>query len=198
MKTLITLTMLLLLESCGQGGIPKAARRLIGADYEGHVEILHERIDNLEAQINQDLLNLISQLQSSNDSNDLKHNSLQQQINNLTIELAELEGNTITEIIDPCGKQAAFDEVILKTGDGRFLAYFESGSRRFLAELFNGTYITTDETGCTFKILDGLLAMGNAPFCWIDDMATQKQCYYYSLSSCMETVEDLGGMCVAN
>lgn len=101
---------------------------------------------SLQAQID-NLLGRIEVLESAD---------YQTQINNLVVNLAnlsnEVEGS-ITRIWDPCGDHAGnFDEVILQTNDGTFMAYFESGSKRFLSVLGNGTYQTTDNQACVFNI----------------------------------------------
>lgn len=57
----------------------------------------------------------------------------------------------ITEVIDPCGKQTTYDEVILRMANGQLVAYFASHGG-FLAILGPGNYITTDGTGCLFKV----------------------------------------------
>lgn len=57
----------------------------------------------------------------------------------------------ITEVIDPCGKQSSFDEVILRMANGQLVAYFASHGG-FLAILGPGNYVTTDGTNCKFKI----------------------------------------------
>ena len=71
--------------------------------------------------------------------------------------LAELESDeSISRIIDPCGNdQGNFDEVILQTKSGKFLAYFEDGGKRFLSELSDGNYRTTDRQRCYFSISQG-------------------------------------------
>lgn len=60
----------------------------------------------------------------------------------------------ITDIIDPCGDDPNhFDEIIIKLYDGSYLAYFESGGKRFLTTLDAGkSYQTTDYQKCNFKI----------------------------------------------
>jgi hypothetical protein len=84
-------------------------------------------------------------------------NVLQGSINSLLTRVATLEGySSITAIIDPCGdKPGHFDEVILATSNGELLAYFESGSKRFLTLLSNGNYRTTDKQRCYFTVSNG-------------------------------------------
>lgn len=68
----------------------------------------------------------------------------------------ELEENVYVEaIIDPCGDtENVVDEVILSLSDGSYVVYFESSNKRYLAELENGDYRTTDGTNCNFTIND--------------------------------------------
>ena len=63
----------------------------------------------------------------------------------------------ITSVIDPCGLQhpQGFDEVILKLGNGQYLASFSdnaNGKNTRFGILPNGNYTTTDETGCHFSL----------------------------------------------
>jgi hypothetical protein len=55
-------------------------------------------------------------------------------------------------VYDPCGDSPDFDEILLKLADGTVLAYFESGSNRFLTTLRPGTYRTTDGSNCVFTL----------------------------------------------
>lgn len=59
---------------------------------------------------------------------------------------------SVVEVIDPCGKQAAFDEVLLKLANGQIMAHFASGAQQFLALIGPGSYSTTDGTHCYFTI----------------------------------------------
>lgn len=70
---------------------------------------------------------------------------------------APLPDSAISEIIDPCGDGAGFDEVILKLVNGKFMAYFQQGRYRFLGLLTDGTYRTTDAQRCVFTIANGEL-----------------------------------------
>lgn len=59
---------------------------------------------------------------------------------------------TVKEIIDPCGKQAAYDEVLVRMQNNNLLVHFASGSKQFLTTIGPGTYITTDGTSCLFTV----------------------------------------------
>lgn len=64
--------------------------------------------------------------------------------------------SALVEVIDPCGAETAFDEVILVyevNGELLYIAYFESGSKRYLTQLDTGVnYETTDGTQCRFTL----------------------------------------------
>lgn len=81
-------------------------------------------------------------------------NNQQVIINNHQAELVQLSmQDSITEFYDPCGDSAGFDEVLLKTKSGKFIAYFESGSQRYLTVLQKNTsYRTTDNSRCYFTL----------------------------------------------
>jgi hypothetical protein len=65
--------------------------------------------------------------------------------------------NAVLEIIDPCGNnEGHFDEVILRLSTGDLLAYFESGSKRFLSIIDPGNYRTTDAQRCYFTVTEDL------------------------------------------
>jgi len=66
--------------------------------------------------------------------------------------------DAIVEFIDPCGDNPGhFDEVVLKLSTGELLAYFESGSHRFLSLIRNGNYRTTDVQNCAFSVNNGVV-----------------------------------------
>ncbi len=85
-------------------------------------------------------------------ANSVEIAQLQSSANLALAQLATLQQNVhVTAIIDPCGDGPGFDEVILKTSAG-YMAYFESGSNRFLALIPAGSYRTTDASACPFTI----------------------------------------------
>ena len=59
---------------------------------------------------------------------------------------------SVTEVIDPCGPQAAFDEVLLKLANGQIMAHFASGANQFLSLIGPGSYVTTDNSACHFQV----------------------------------------------
>ena len=69
------------------------------------------------------------------------------------IDLNSMAQHQIQEIIDPCGDDPNnFDEVLMKFNNGSILAYFQSGSKRFLTLLTPGNYKTTDAQKCKFNV----------------------------------------------
>jgi len=79
-------------------------------------------------------------------------------VNNHQIELANLASeDPIVEYTYPCGKRTGyFDEVLLHTKSGKYIAYFENGNKRFLTVLNdNVSYMLTDGSNCTFTLQNG-------------------------------------------
>ncbi len=58
----------------------------------------------------------------------------------------------ITSVIDPCGDQAGFDEVLLKLANGTILAHYSDGAKQFLVTIGTGNYVTTDGNACYFSV----------------------------------------------
>jgi hypothetical protein len=57
------------------------------------------------------------------------------------------------EIVDPCGDTPnKFDEILFRLSNGVLVAYFESGSNRYLSVIPPGTYKTTDGNNCIFTV----------------------------------------------
>lgn len=76
-------------------------------------------------------------------------------VNNMQIELSNLaiSGDPIVEYYDPCNNGPGFDEVLMRTRSGKYIAYFESGSNRHLTILeANTSYRTTDQQKCFFTL----------------------------------------------
>jgi len=59
---------------------------------------------------------------------------------------------TVTEMVDPCGDESQFDEILLRLANNQLVAHFSSGALEFLTIIGPGNYTTTDGTGCTFTI----------------------------------------------
>jgi len=133
------------------------------------IDALKLRLTALEVSVDSNLVLLQTLTQQLEDTDEDLQDQIDQLRNDINIAqsnynaslismsntIATLEGslnNSISQIINPCGDAAGFDEVILKTRGGEFLAYFESGSKRFLTKLSNGSYTTTDGTSCTFHV----------------------------------------------
>lgn len=88
---------------------------------------------------------------------DRDQDQLEQEIRNLQSKITVLEqSQNLVETIDPCGDHPRhFDEVILRLESGKLIAYFESGGKRFLTELVDGHYRTTDRQRCRFEVRNG-------------------------------------------
>lgn len=80
----------------------------------------------------------------------------QNEINSLQEQLTELATNeNVVQLIDPCGdNEGRYDEIIMRTSQNRLIAFFQSGSQRYLTVLEPGHYITTDSQMCHFTVLD--------------------------------------------
>lgn len=74
---------------------------------------------------------------------------LQSSVSNLTATVS----HSVIGMYDPCGVNGGFNEVLLKTADGQWIGYFETGGYRFLSVLTRGqSYRTTDTQQCYFSI----------------------------------------------
>lgn len=115
------------------------------ADVDAAIFNVQNQIDNLVLSI--------GALQSSVVSVQNTAASIQVQVNQNTADIAAIQGYpSIVEFIDPCGDGPGFDEVLLKTATGQYVAYFESGGNRFLSLLSAGSYATTDASACHFTV----------------------------------------------
>lgn len=59
---------------------------------------------------------------------------------------------TVTEIINPCGTNGAFDEVILRLANRQLIAHYSGGGKEFLTIIGPGSYTTTDSAPCSFTV----------------------------------------------
>jgi len=60
----------------------------------------------------------------------------------------------IIEIIDPCGKESSYDEVLFRLSDDLIYAVYSDKEKVHLVELIPGTYTTTDSTNCKFTVTE--------------------------------------------
>jgi hypothetical protein len=58
----------------------------------------------------------------------------------------------VVEVLNPCGLNGSFDEVLLRLANGQLLAHFSSGQKQFLALIGPGSYVTTDSYACQFLV----------------------------------------------
>jgi hypothetical protein len=103
----------------------------------------------IQANINQDEIN---------NNQDVEINNQQVLINQLLVDMVEVKTRiTVAEIIDPCNNNVGYDEVLIRLSDNSLIAYFESGSNRFLTKLTPGSYRTTDTPPyCYFTVNSNL------------------------------------------
>lgn len=98
----------------------------------------------------------IEQLKAQIETLQDKVNYQQVVLTDLEIQIANLASDdTIVEYVDPCDNGPGFDEVLLRTKSGKYIAYFEEtgSSKRFLTILQrNITYRTSDTQKCYFTI----------------------------------------------
>lgn len=88
--------------------------------------------------------------------------TLQDNVNDNNALLVELQTDeSIDEFVDPCGDSPGFDEVLVRTRTGKLIAFFESGSQRFLSVLTPGSYVTTDASSCHFVVSASLMVIDN-------------------------------------
>lgn len=108
------------------------------------------------------ILALIASLQTSNALTDSEIADLQVTVQNLTVQIAVLEGySNIATIIDPCGDAAGkVDEIILQLSNGQLLASFSdnsNGKNTRFSLLGDGSYATTDGSSCNFTVVNGVV-----------------------------------------
>ena len=59
----------------------------------------------------------------------------------------------VIEVIDPCGPETRFDEVLLRFASGDILAHYSNGRKKeHLVRVPAGNYQTTDGTNCRFAV----------------------------------------------
>lgn len=59
---------------------------------------------------------------------------------------------TVDHVVDPCGPQVTYDEVLLVMSNSQVLAHFSNGSNQFLTLIPPGNYVTTDGSNCYFTV----------------------------------------------
>lgn len=59
---------------------------------------------------------------------------------------------TVTEMLDPCGDESGYDEILLRLANGALIAHYASGSQQFLTSIGPGNYVTTDGHSCYFTV----------------------------------------------
>ena len=171
MKYLLSIALIASFSACGIaedigrqcGGSFEHFCSLIFGSNSANIKELDSRLTELE-NAHENAVVLINNLSQSSSSNEALLNTLQTQANSMQVQITQLEGyENIVELVDPCGPHAGYDEVLLKTSNGKFIAYFEVGQgqgnqKRFLSVLEeNVLYATTDTQACTFRIINSEL-----------------------------------------
>lgn len=115
-----------------------------------------EQLGNTDVSNKTYLESLITSLQNTVISNSIQLVNISTSLNTLQGDLVALDtalSKTIVATIDPCNDYPGhFDEVLLKTKDGKFISYFEEGGKRFLSILIPGNFTTTDRQACNFSL----------------------------------------------
>lgn len=179
MKFLISGLILVLLTSCGAGqslcgsDINMACNFLFGekpVDYDDRLDDIDNKIKEIEADLGQlferDTFleteiqytqDVVQSNRSAIQNNEVLIDVIEAVLIDLEDELdaqgfriTELESDRkIKEVIRPCPNAK---EVLLKLDDGVLLGYFENGGNRYLSQISNGSYITSDGTNCHFRV----------------------------------------------
>lgn len=168
MRSHLIIALLLLTASCGKKTVNKYIENPYNdSDISDRVSQLEEQIqwfsNNLaqNATKTQELADRLELLDESNMENAEEISTIKtdlyftQGTAILALErIAELETQEkVVEFIDPCGPTNGYDEVILRMNSGKLLAYFESGTQRYLTVLKkNQSYRTTDAQSCNFSV----------------------------------------------
>lgn len=167
-NTILTLSVcVLVLSGCGvaenisegcSGDLDPVCDMLFGQDSERQQELDAEQeraIARLQQQV-LDFNDYLQDLEAATENNSQLIDVIEVQMAQAQADIAELQTrSTVEEFIDPCGDSAGFDEVLLWMSSGELVAYFESGSRRFLTILKDGNYRTTDKQRCRFSVVNG-------------------------------------------
>lgn len=169
--TTLLLQSLLLLSSCGEvvvvpqepavalnGGGPTdgkdGADGKDGVDGQNGHSMVFETVVNPSACVNGGYTLLIAVDSDDSGLLDPSDSNLQ----SLTIcngEDAPASPTDIAEIIDPCGPEGSYDEVLLQLANGQIIASFSANGNALntrFAIIPDGNYSTTDGTGCNFSV----------------------------------------------
>lgn len=119
------------------------------AALRAQINVLDFQASNMQSQIS-----LLTALESSNNVDlTVLINQAQASANNALVQLAALQSEQrIVAVLDPCGDGSGYDEILLRTSTNQLIAYFESGSTRFLTIVSPGSYQTTDSSSCPFTV----------------------------------------------
>lgn len=62
----------------------------------------------------------------------------------------------VVEVIDPCGDESGFDEVLLRLANNQLLAHYSDVNKQFLVLIGPGSYRTTDGHNCLFIVSNNM------------------------------------------
>ncbi len=153
MTKLLLVVAMLALTACGQ----------TQSDQDDEIFNLQQRTKQLEAEVKQlsatlsSTLEMVFELEASGAATQTTITEMQAIADAQQATLTQLAtAETITEMHDFCGpKPGAYNEVGMQTTSGKILVYFENGGQRFLTVLVDGSYMTSDGTGCYFQVVNG-------------------------------------------
>lgn len=161
MKTTLILTSLILLTSCGKTRYVE--NPYDNSDNEERFSDLENRINILESKIADNIAE-IEKLGQLPVYNPQLITDLSNSVESLQIKLTTLQtGDSVQSVTNPCpSKTAVYEEVLFRLGSGKFVAYFENGTNRFMLILReNVHYQTTDTRQCKFYIRNGNVFEGS-------------------------------------
>lgn len=101
--------------------------------------------------VQQLILNIQNSIGELDSEMDYKDAELMDALQVLEFELNEKLSIDDVEMVDLCGNGG---EILIRVGE-KYVAYFQQGNKRYLVELSNGNYRTTDGENCRFSISGG-------------------------------------------
>lgn len=119
------------------------------SELQSILETLAERVDFAEEDI--------SELDTLVTDHGIDLSGLKNRIDALQSRIVGLEGfRKIVQVINPCSYSK---EILLKLDNSQILGYFETGNgnnkKAYLSLIEDGTYRTSDGTGCKFRVSGG-------------------------------------------
>ena len=169
MHKMLLVSLVFLITSCGY-----VSRDI--HDNQTKIAQLEQQIASAQAQLNSQqaqlaslqasrttIMTLIASLQAEDALTDTEIVDLQTTVQQLTVQIATLEGySNIATILDVCGDAPGIvDEIILQLSNGQLLASFsdtQAGINTRFSLLGDGSYTTTDGSNCQFTVVNGVVS----------------------------------------